>query len=83
MLVLLKFEVNSQKLGVKASMNFEYEWAIAMLKCENLLQTNSRISGAQLTFSETSTPQLCQGCARFAEISSELTKTWISGATEF
>ena len=24
-----------------------------------------------------------QGCARFAEIASELTKTWSSGATEF
>ena len=26
--------------------------------------------------------RITQGCARFAEIASELTKTWSSGATE-
>ena len=46
-LVLLKFQVNSQKLGVQEPQNFEFEMAIAMLKCENLLRTNSTIAGAQ------------------------------------
>ena len=29
------------------------------------------------------TTSATQGCARFAEIASELTKAWSSGATEF
>ena len=40
-LVLRIFQVNSQKLGVQTPQNFEFEQAIAMLKCENLPRTNS------------------------------------------
>ena len=55
-LVLPKFQVTSQKVQVQQ--NFEFELAIAMLKCENLPSTNSTISGAQQNFSETSTPRM-------------------------
>ena len=46
-LVLLKLQVNSQKLGVQAPQNLEFEKAIAMLKCENLPRTNSTKSETQ------------------------------------
>ena len=45
-LSILKFQVNSHKLGVQAPQHFEFEWAIALLKCENLPRTNFTISGA-------------------------------------
>ena len=56
-LVLLKFQVNSQKLRVQAPQNLEF----AMLKCENLLSTNSTKCETQNRlflpkFTKTSTP---------------------------
>ena len=40
-LVFPNLQLNSQKLGVQAPQNLEFEQVIAMLKCENLPRTNS------------------------------------------
>ena len=53
-LVLLKLQVNSQKLGVQAPQNLEFEKAIAMLKCENPPRTNSTKSENQNNFGQMS-----------------------------
>ena len=76
-----KIHRNEHTPGVCSFCWFECKFLCALIaflialqwKCENLLGEK------QPKFTEMSTPQ---GCARFAEILSELTKTWSSGTTE-